>query len=67
MHTEASNVVAAARRSLGRVGAFVPASFTEPPSIDWQREAARRIEAAGYRTAWSNETSGWWRDARGRP
>ena len=46
------------RRSLGKVGGFVPASFTEPPSIDGQREAVRRIEAAGYPAAWSNEPVG---------
>jgi len=55
---ESSSLNTAARRSLGRVGAFVAASFTEPPSIDWQREAVRRIETAGYRTAWSNEPVG---------
>ena len=53
-----TTVVGTARRSLGAVGGFVPASFTEPPSIDGQREAVRRIEAAGYPAAWSNEPVG---------
>ncbi len=55
---ESSSVVGAARRSLGPVGAFVPISFTTPPSIDEQREAAQRIERAGYSTAWTNEPVG---------
>jgi probable F420-dependent oxidoreductase len=55
---DSTTVVGTARRSLGPVGAFVPASFTEPPSIDRQRDAVRRLEHAGYRTAWSNEPIG---------
>ena len=39
-----TTVVGTARRTLGKTGGFVPASFTEPPSIDGQREAVRRIE-----------------------
>jgi probable F420-dependent oxidoreductase len=55
---EASSVIGTARRSLGPVGAFVPVSFTEPASADQQREAAQRIERAGYRAAWTNEPVG---------
>ncbi len=51
-----NEVVAAARRSLGRVGVFLPGPMlAEPVPADLQRESVHRLEAAGYRTAWSNE------------
>jgi probable F420-dependent oxidoreductase len=53
-----TSVVEAARRSLGPVGAYLPIPFTSAPPIDLQREAAARLEQAGYRTAWTNETVG---------
>jgi probable F420-dependent oxidoreductase len=52
------DVVDAARRSLGPVGAYLPVPFTSAPPVDLQREAAGRLERAGYRTAWTNETVG---------
>ena len=51
-------VVEAARRALGPVGVFLPFSMTSAPSADQQREAARRLEGAGYRAAWTNEAVG---------
>jgi probable F420-dependent oxidoreductase len=53
-----SRVVEAARRALGPVGVFLPFSLASAPSADEQREAARRLEAAGYRAAWTNEAVG---------
>jgi probable F420-dependent oxidoreductase len=50
--------VEAARRAMGPVGVFLPFSIASAPSADQQREAARRLEAAGYRTAWTNEAVG---------
>lgn len=51
--------VLAARRSLGRVGAFLPNNFGQPaPPIGIQIEAVRRLERAGYRSAWNNEGVG---------
>jgi probable F420-dependent oxidoreductase len=47
------------RGALGRVGVFLPNSpGASPPSADVQRDAARRLERAGYRTAWNNEGVG---------
>jgi probable F420-dependent oxidoreductase len=51
-------VVDAARRSLGPVGAYLPVPFAAAPPASLQREAAGRLERAGYRTAWVNETLG---------
>lgn len=51
-------VVVAARESLGRVGALLPVSFDTTPGMDVQRDAARRLEAAGYSTVWTNEVLG---------
>jgi probable F420-dependent oxidoreductase len=51
-------VVEEARRALGRVGVFLPFSLASAPSADEQRGAARRLEAAGYRAAWTNEAVG---------
>ena len=53
-----SQRVDAARPSLGAVGAYLPVPFASMPPVDLQREAAGRLERAGYRTAWVNETVG---------
>jgi len=53
-----STVVAAARQTLGPVGVCLPVSFTSTPPVDEQRAAARRLEHAGLRTAWTNEVIG---------
>jgi probable F420-dependent oxidoreductase len=55
---ESTNVVDVARRSLGPVGVYLPIPFTSAPPVELQREAAGRLERAGYRTAWVNETVG---------
>ena len=47
-----------ARHALGPVGAFLPVSPPDPVSTDVQRDAVRRLEAAGYRAAWTNELIG---------
>ena len=52
------DVTAAARQSLGTVGAYLPVPLTSTPPFGLQREAAARLERAGYRTAWVNETVG---------
>jgi probable F420-dependent oxidoreductase len=54
----AAALVDAARHSLGPVGAYLPVPFTSAPPVDLQREAVGRLERAGYRTAWVNETLG---------
>jgi probable F420-dependent oxidoreductase len=54
----ASNVVDAARRSLGPVGVYLPIPFASGPSVGLQRAAASRLEAAGYRAVWVNEGVG---------
>jgi probable F420-dependent oxidoreductase len=51
-------VVEAARRALGPVGVFLPFSIASAPPAGQQREAARRLEDAGYRAAWTNEAVG---------
>ena len=56
--TSSSTVVGKARRALGPVGAFLPVPTTSAPPIDLQRDAVRRLERAGYRAAWTNETVG---------
>jgi probable F420-dependent oxidoreductase len=53
-----STVVDAARQALGPVGVCLPVSFTRTPTADEQRAAGRRLEHAGYRTAWTNEVIG---------
>jgi len=53
-----TSVVEAARQSLGPVGTYLPIPFTSAPPIDLQRAAAGRLERAGYRAAWTNETVG---------
>jgi probable F420-dependent oxidoreductase len=54
----ADTVVDAARQALGPVGVCLPVSFTSTPSADLQREAARRLEHAGYSAVWTNEVIG---------
>ncbi|GAB3148353.1 LLM class flavin-dependent oxidoreductase [Amycolatopsis stemonae] len=44
--------------TLGPVGVYLPISFTRTPPATSQRDAVRRLEAAGYRTAWTNEVVG---------
>lgn len=51
-------MVAATRRALGPVGAFFPVPTTSAPSADRLRDAARRLERAGYHAAWTNEVIG---------
>jgi probable F420-dependent oxidoreductase len=53
-----SNVVDAARKSLGPVGVYLPIPFASGPSVGLQRAAASRLEAAGYRAVWVNEGVG---------
>ena len=53
-----TTVVESARRVLGPVGVFLPFSRTGAASADQQRDAARRLERAGYRAAWVNEGVG---------
>jgi probable F420-dependent oxidoreductase len=52
------NVVDAARKSLGPVGAYLPVPFASAPPAALQREAAVRLERVGYPAAWTNETVG---------
>lgn len=52
------SMVEAARQSLGPVGAYVSLPLTGNAPVAAQRDAARRLEAAGYTTAWVNETVG---------
>ena len=51
-------MVASARQALGPVGAYLPIPLTSAPPIGLQREAAGRLERAGYPAAWTNETVG---------
>lgn len=53
-----TSVVQAARQALGAVGVYLPIPFASAPPVDLQREAAGRLERAGYRAAWTNETVG---------
>lgn len=54
----ADTVVATARKTLGPVGVCLPVSFTSTPPVDLLREAARRLEDAGYSAVWTNEVIG---------
>jgi len=54
----AEGVVPAVRRSLGQVGAFLPESPSDPTPAEVQRQVCRRLEALGYRSAWTNELIG---------
>lgn len=51
-------VVEAMRRTAGRVGAYLPETPDDPTPADVQRAACRRLEAVGYRIAWTNELIG---------
>lgn len=53
-----SGTVADARKALGPVGVCLPVSFTDPLSVDLQREAVGGLERAGYRAVWTNEVIG---------
>lgn len=53
-----ADLTAAARASLGPVGAYLPIPFTTAPSVADQRDAAARLERAGYPATWVNETVG---------
>ncbi|MGF6881807.1 putative F420-dependent oxidoreductase [Nocardia sp. GAS34] len=53
-----ATLVEAARAAIGPVGIALPINFAAPPPLDLQRDAVRRLEAAGYRTAWTNEVPG---------
>jgi probable F420-dependent oxidoreductase len=53
-----TDVVEAARQSLGPVGTYLPVPFTGAPPVDLQRAAVARLERAGYRACWVNETVG---------
>jgi hypothetical protein len=37
---------------------YLPVPFTSTPPVSLQRAAVARLEAAGYRAAWVNETVG---------
>jgi Luciferase-like monooxygenase len=54
-----SDIVETGRRALGRVGVFLPNNpGMAQPSADGQRDAARRLEQAGYQAVWNNEGVG---------
>ena len=53
-----ATVVDTARSALGPVGVYLPVPFATAVSIGAQRAAAGRLERAGYRAAWTNETIG---------
>lgn len=44
--------------SLGPIGVCLPVSFTGTPPVDAVREAAVRLENAGYQAVWTNEVIG---------
>ncbi|SFS65982.1 LLM class flavin-dependent oxidoreductase [Saccharopolyspora flava] len=46
------------RRALGPVGVYLPVEFADMPPISEQREAAQRLERAGYTAIWVNEVLG---------
>jgi alkanesulfonate monooxygenase SsuD/methylene tetrahydromethanopterin reductase-like flavin-dependent oxidoreductase (luciferase family) len=58
MPTAPATLIESARRALGPVGAFLPVQMTSAPPVDQQRDAARRLERAGYPTSWTNEAVG---------
>jgi alkanesulfonate monooxygenase SsuD/methylene tetrahydromethanopterin reductase-like flavin-dependent oxidoreductase (luciferase family) len=54
-----SDRVSTGRQALGPVGAFLPNNpGASLPPVQVQRDAARRLERAGYRAAWNNEGGG---------
>lgn len=54
----ATAVVEQTRRPLGRVGAALPSPTGQASPVGLQRDAVRRLEQAGYRSAWVNEVIG---------
>lgn len=46
------------RMALGPMGVCLPVSFTAAPPADLLRDAARRLEHAGYGAVWTNEVIG---------
>ncbi len=52
------SIVEDARRALGPVGVYLPVSFTSMPPMPEQRDAAVRLEQAGYPAIWVNEALG---------
>lgn len=50
--------VADARRALGRVGVFLPATLSGAATVRVQLDAVRRLEQVGYRATWTNEVIG---------
>ncbi len=58
MTTTRVDQVDAARQALNSIGALLPVSFTEVPSVDQQRDAVVRLERAGYGAAWTNVVPG---------
>jgi hypothetical protein len=61
---DTASTVGAARRALGPVGAYLPASFTAALDIGRQRDEVRRLKPAGFGAAWANEGVGG-KDVRG--
>jgi probable F420-dependent oxidoreductase len=59
-HTDimSPDVVTAAREALGPLGVYLPVPTSGLPPMTGQIAAARRLDAAGYRAAWTNETVG---------
>ncbi len=59
-HTDTMTSVAVpgAREALGPLGVYLPIPVLGLPPVARQVDAARRLEAAGYRAAWTNETVG---------
>jgi len=53
-----TTIVEVTRRAIGPVGVVLPVSLITAPPIELQRESVRRLEAAGYRSAWTNEVIG---------
>ncbi len=53
-----SPVIEAARLATGPVGAFLPVPPGDLVSAEVQRAAVRRLELAGFGTAWTNEVIG---------
>jgi probable F420-dependent oxidoreductase len=55
---EPISVVAGARQSLGPVGTYLPVPFTSAPPLSQQRDAAVRLEQAGFGAVWINDPVG---------
>ncbi len=53
-----ADVVEQTRRALGRVGAALPSATGQATPVGLQRDAARRLEQAGYNSVWVNEVIG---------